>query len=102
MDFYILATDNSVKKVLPVTLPFGLFPRLQWKVTFFYSYSGNPTHLAHSPKEKPSNMDPTFKKRVLRTSTYGLYAVSCADEGEVNIFPPNWLTQVAFDPPLLT
>jgi flavin reductase (DIM6/NTAB) family NADH-FMN oxidoreductase RutF len=46
-------------------------------------------------------MDPKLKKQVLRTFTYGLYAVSCADEGEVNIFTANWLTQVSFDPPLL-
>ena len=46
-------------------------------------------------------MDSTLKKQVLRTFTYGLYGVSCADEGEVNIFTANWLTQVSFDPPLL-
>jgi len=46
-------------------------------------------------------MDPILKKQVLRTFTYGLYAVSCANEGEVNIFTANWLTQVSFDPPLL-
>ena len=46
-------------------------------------------------------MDPKLKKQVLRTFTYGLYAVSCANEGEVNIFTANWLTQVSFDPPLL-
>ena len=46
-------------------------------------------------------MDPNLKKQVLRTFTYGLYAVSCANEGEVNIFTANWLTQVSFDPPLL-
>ncbi len=46
-------------------------------------------------------MEPTLKKQVLRTFTYGLYAVSCADEGEVNIFTANWLTQVSFNPPLL-
>jgi flavin reductase (DIM6/NTAB) family NADH-FMN oxidoreductase RutF len=46
-------------------------------------------------------MDPTLKKQVLRTFTYGLYAVSCADEDQVNIFTANWLTQVSFDPPLL-
>lgn len=46
-------------------------------------------------------MDPSAKKRVLRTFTYGLYAISCADNGEVNIFTANWLTQVSFDPPLL-
>lgn len=46
-------------------------------------------------------MDPQLKKQVLRTFTYGLYAVSCADEGEVNAFTANWLTQVSFDPPLV-
>jgi flavin reductase (DIM6/NTAB) family NADH-FMN oxidoreductase RutF len=46
-------------------------------------------------------MDPNLKKQVLRTFTYGLYAVSCAHEGEVNVFTANWLTQVSFDPPLL-
>ena len=46
-------------------------------------------------------MDQHLKKQVLRTFTYGLYAVSCANEGEVNIFTANWLTQVSFDPPLI-
>lgn len=46
-------------------------------------------------------MDPAIKKKVLRTFTYGLYAISCADGGEVNIFTANWLTQVSFEPPLL-
>jgi flavin reductase (DIM6/NTAB) family NADH-FMN oxidoreductase RutF len=46
-------------------------------------------------------MDPNVKKQVLRTFTYGLYAVSCADEGEVNAFTANWLSQASFDPPLL-
>ena len=46
-------------------------------------------------------MDPSTKKQVLRTFTYGLYAVSCVDEGEANIFTANWLTQVSFEPPLL-
>jgi len=46
-------------------------------------------------------MDPNLKKQVLRAFTYGLYAVSCANEGEVNLFTANWLTQVSFDPPLL-
>src|SRR6266478_6629184 len=46
-------------------------------------------------------MDPNLKKQVLRTFTYGLYAVSCSNEGEVNVFTANWLTQVSFDPPLL-
>jgi flavin reductase (DIM6/NTAB) family NADH-FMN oxidoreductase RutF len=46
-------------------------------------------------------MDVNVKKQVLRTFTYGLYSISCANEGEVNIFTANWLTQVSFDPPLL-
>jgi hypothetical protein len=32
------------EKVLAVTLPFGLFLRLQWKVTVFYNYGGNRNH----------------------------------------------------------
>lgn len=46
-------------------------------------------------------MDPATKKKVLRTFTYGLYAVSCASQGEVNVFTANWLTQVSFEPPLI-
>ena len=46
-------------------------------------------------------MNPAIKKKVLRTFTYGLYAVSCANQGEVNIFTANWLTQVSFEPPLI-
>jgi flavin reductase (DIM6/NTAB) family NADH-FMN oxidoreductase RutF len=46
-------------------------------------------------------MDQATKKKVLRTFTYGLYAISCADGGEVNIFTANWLTQISFEPPLL-
>lgn len=46
-------------------------------------------------------MEQAIKKKVLRTFTYGLYAISCADGGEVNIFTANWLTQVSFEPPLL-
>lgn len=46
-------------------------------------------------------MDPQLKKQVLRTFTYGLYAVSCANEGEVNACTVNWLSQVSFEPPLV-
>jgi len=46
-------------------------------------------------------LEPQLKKQVLRTFTYGLYAVSCANEGEVNAFTANWLTQVSFEPPLV-
>jgi flavin reductase (DIM6/NTAB) family NADH-FMN oxidoreductase RutF len=63
----------------------------------FRIYIGNFT----IGKTKELFMDPNLKKQVLRTFTYGLYAVSCANEGEVNIFTANWLTQASFDPPLL-
>jgi len=46
-------------------------------------------------------MDEATKKQVLRLFTYGLYAVSCADGGEVNAFTANWLSQASFDPPML-
>jgi flavin reductase (DIM6/NTAB) family NADH-FMN oxidoreductase RutF len=46
-------------------------------------------------------MDTQLKRQVLRTFTYGLYAVSCADGGEVNAFTANWLSQVSFEPPLV-
>ena len=46
-------------------------------------------------------MDLNMKRQVLRTFTYGLYAVSCAAEDEVNAFTANWLSQASFDPPLL-
>ncbi len=46
-------------------------------------------------------LDPAAKKSVLRQFTYGLYAVSCAHEGDTNAFTANWLTQVSFDPPMI-
>ncbi len=46
-------------------------------------------------------MDQSLKKQVLRTFTYGLYAVSSSNAGEVNIFTANWITQISFDPPLV-
>jgi flavin reductase (DIM6/NTAB) family NADH-FMN oxidoreductase RutF len=46
-------------------------------------------------------MDLQLKKQVLRSFTYGLYAVSCVDDGEVNAFTANWLSQVSFEPPLI-
>jgi flavin reductase (DIM6/NTAB) family NADH-FMN oxidoreductase RutF len=46
-------------------------------------------------------MDEAIKKQVLRLLTYGLYAVSAADGGEVNAFTANWLSQASFDPPMI-
>jgi flavin reductase (DIM6/NTAB) family NADH-FMN oxidoreductase RutF len=65
--------------------------QLRWKS---YGYSKRR-------KDRGNLLDTNIKKQVLRTFTYGLYAVSCANEGEVNIFTANWLTQVSFEPPLV-
>lgn len=46
-------------------------------------------------------MDPAEKKEALRLFTYGLYAITCAHEGERNAFTANWLSQISFDPPLV-
>ncbi|MBX3071402.1 MAG: flavin reductase [Thermomicrobiales bacterium] len=46
-------------------------------------------------------LDPAAKKAVLRSFTYGLYAVSASDGNERGIFTANWLTQVSFDPPMV-
>lgn len=46
-------------------------------------------------------MDPTVKKQALRLFTYGLYVVMCNDNGTVNGFTANWLSQVSFEPPLV-
>ena len=46
-------------------------------------------------------LDLDAKKAVLRSFTYGLYAVSAGHGGERGIFTANWLTQVSFDPPLV-
>jgi flavin reductase (DIM6/NTAB) family NADH-FMN oxidoreductase RutF len=47
------------------------------------------------------SLDDMVKKQALRLFTYGLYAVSVAEGGEVNAFTANWLSQASFDPPLL-
>ncbi|MFN8482548.1 MAG: flavin reductase family protein [Anaerolineae bacterium] len=46
-------------------------------------------------------MDPEVKKKALRLFTYGLYAVTAADAGEVAGMTANWLAQAAFEPPML-
>jgi len=46
-------------------------------------------------------LDQSIKKQALRLFTYGLYAVMCADEQDVNAFTANWLTQISFEPPLV-
>jgi len=46
-------------------------------------------------------LDQATKKQALRLFTYGLYAVMCADQNDVNAFTANWLTQISFEPPLI-
>ena len=46
-------------------------------------------------------MDQAIKKQALRLFTYGLYAIMCTDQQDVNAFTANWLTQISFDPPLI-
>ncbi len=46
-------------------------------------------------------MDPTVRKQALRLFTYGLYIVMCNDNGTINGFTANWLSQVSFEPPLV-
>ena len=46
-------------------------------------------------------LDQAAKKKVLRDFTYGLYAVTAVHDGERGVFTANWLSQAAFEPPLV-
>ena len=46
-------------------------------------------------------MDVAAKKTVLRLFPYGLYVVTVAYEGEEHGMTANWLTQAAFEPPMV-
>src|SRR5205807_9645554 len=46
-------------------------------------------------------MDDAAKKTVLRHFPYGLYVVTVAHDGEDHGMTANWLTQAAFDPPMV-
>ncbi len=46
-------------------------------------------------------MDDAIKKEALRLFTYGLYAVTSADQETRDAMTANWITQVSFDPPLV-
>src|SRR5690349_20591787 len=46
-------------------------------------------------------IDPQVKRTVLRSFTYGLYAVGVRAGERANLFAANWLTQVSFEPLLL-
>jgi len=46
-------------------------------------------------------MDQAAKKNVLRQFPYGLYAVTVASGGEEHAMTANWVTQAAFEPPMV-
>jgi len=46
-------------------------------------------------------MDQAAKKTVLRQFPYGLYAVTVAAGGEEHAMTANWVTQAAFEPPMV-
>ena len=47
-------------------------------------------------------MDAAAKKNLRRRLPFGLYAVTIAEGDEVNAFTANWLTQAAFEPPMIS
>ncbi len=46
-------------------------------------------------------MDAAAKKDLLRRLPFGLFAVTVADGATSNAFTANWLTQAAFEPPMI-
>ena len=46
-------------------------------------------------------MDANAKKTVLRHFPYGLYAVTVTHDGEAHGMTANWVTQAAFEPPMV-
>src|SRR6058998_3864659 len=46
-------------------------------------------------------MDQAAKKTVLRHFPYGLYAITVASGGEEHAMTANWVTQAAFEPPMV-
>ena len=46
-------------------------------------------------------MDAAAKKSVLRHFSYGLYVVTVAVDGEEHGMTANWVTQAAFEPPMV-
>ncbi|MFN2572190.1 MAG: flavin reductase family protein [Gemmatimonadales bacterium] len=47
------------------------------------------------------SMDEAAKKTILRHFPYGLYVVTVSHDGEDHGMTANWLTQAAFDPPMI-
>lgn len=46
-------------------------------------------------------MDAAAKKNLLRRLPFGMFVVTVAEGAQANAFTANWLTQVAFEPPML-
>jgi len=46
-------------------------------------------------------MDQAAKKTILRHFPYGLYAVTVATDGDEHGMTANWVTQAAFEPPMI-
>jgi flavin reductase (DIM6/NTAB) family NADH-FMN oxidoreductase RutF len=46
-------------------------------------------------------MDTSAKKTVLRSFSYGLYAVTARHGAETSAMTVNWITQSSFDPPMV-
>jgi flavin reductase (DIM6/NTAB) family NADH-FMN oxidoreductase RutF len=66
--------------------------------------SGLLVGLILSKKKKKETilfMDETAKKKLLRHFTYGLYAITVAEDDSYNAFTANWLSQTSFEPPML-
>lgn len=47
------------------------------------------------------NVDEAAKKTVLRHFPYGLYGVTVMSEGDDHAMTANWVTQAAFEPPMV-
>jgi len=53
------------------------------------------------PRKDRSSMDAAAKKTVLRHFPYGLYVITVAHGGEEHGMTANWVTQAAFEPPMV-
>src|SRR5438128_11693686 len=56
---------------------------------------------ANQPRRTGPPMDAAAKKTVLRSFPYGLYAVTVAQGGDEHGMTANWVTQAAFEPPMV-
>src|SRR5947208_16228074 len=57
--------------------------------------------VARGGRGQYSPMDAAAKKTVLRQFPYGLYVVTVAHGGEEHGMTANWVTQAAFEPPMV-